>query len=79
MPARTTLLQRLLAAGAALSLVAAVGASASVARAITPPTITVLDINPAASDSFALDNTDDDAVALNGGLLFAANNGDDGL
>ena len=71
MPATTTLLQRVLAAGAALSLVAALGASAGVARAITPPTITVLDINPE-GDSYALDDDDTEAVAVGGILLFAA-------
>jgi ELWxxDGT repeat protein len=71
MPAATTLLQRVLAAGAALSLVAALGASAGVARAITPPTITVLDINPE-GDSYALDDDDTEAVAVGDLLLFAA-------
>jgi len=77
MPASTTLLQRLLAAGAALSLVAAVGANASVARALTPPMVTVLDINPT-GDSYALNDHNHDGVAFNGGLLFAANDGTHG-
>ena len=74
MPASTTLLQRLLAAAAALSLVAAVGANASIVRAITVPTITVIDINPEGG-SYALDNDDKDGVAVNGMLLFRANDG----
>ena len=74
MPASTTLLQRLLAAAAALSLVAAVGANASIVRAITAPTITVIDINPEGG-SYALDNDDKDGVAVNGMLLFRANDG----
>ena len=71
MPASTTLLQRLLTAGAALSLIAAIGVNASVARAITAPTITVIDINPEGNSS-ALDDDDYDNIAFNGGLLFKA-------
>ena len=74
MPASTTLLQRLLTAGAALSLIAAIGVNASVARAITAPTITVIDINPS-DDSYALDDDDYDNIAFNGGLLFKADDG----
>ena len=74
MPASTTLLHRLLTAGAALSLIAAIGVNASVARAITAPTITVIDINPS-GDSYALDNDDYDNIAFNGGLLFKADDG----
>ena len=74
MPASTTLLHRLLTAGAALSLIAAIGVNASVARAITAPTITVIDINPS-DDSYALDDDDHDNIAFNGGLLFKADDG----
>ena len=74
MPASTTLLHRLLTAGAALSLIAAIGVNASVARAITAPTITVIDINPS-DDSYALDDDDNDNIAFNGGLLFKADDG----
>ena len=77
MPASTTVLQRLLTVAAALSLIAAIGVNASVARAITAPTITILDISPS-GDSYALDEDDNTSVAFNGGMLFQADNGTDG-
>ena len=75
--ARTTLIQRLLSVGAALSLVAALGSTAGAVRATDPLSITVIDINETGS-SAALDDMDYGSVAFKGSLYFGADDGSNG-